>query len=67
MKILLQFTAFTALAALLFLGCGRADRETADSFASTLEGDALETIRNGCPRKVISILKPWQCSWEPRW
>ena len=42
MKILLQFTAFTALAALLFLGCGRADRETADSFASTLKGDVLE-------------------------
>ena len=42
MKILLQSTAFTALAALLFLGCGRADRETADSFASTLKGDVLE-------------------------
>ena len=42
MKILLQFTAFTALAALLFMGCGTTDRETADPFASTLEGDALE-------------------------
>ena len=42
MKILLQFTALVALAALLFMGCGRADRETANPFASTLEGDALE-------------------------
>ena len=42
MKILLQITALVALAALLFMGCGRADRETAAPFASTLEGDALE-------------------------
>ena len=42
MKILLQFTALTALAALLFMGCGTTDRETADPFASTLEGDVLE-------------------------
>ena len=42
MKILLQSTAFTALAALLFMGCGTTDRETADPFASTLEGDVLE-------------------------